>query len=843
MRPDKAPTLKFEIDDDPYAEMTVSDRVKEYRKTGDVDVLNTEAARILKVSPEEMQRVEGATEKDIEDSFYWELPEQPELIQDKDEILEYLGLLRDEHLGFEADGIYMDPDFGPIEGIYDPELERVHQEYLSRYGIDSDALERLKDQDIFLYLNKLFAVASAPIALDDRTQRDDDREAAEYATDLIFEYLISYQNSVNTLFSFIQYGSADGMKELQIIHDMFRRSYDRFMAISNDRRGMSESGNKTGHRLAEILNEFSNIFHHRYNAAETPADINYLTDRYFFNFCIEGKFSEPMTLDEQEMWLASEMGSLERLADLDRNGLIPFEIEEGKLALFGHGNTVLFVADKETSASFRTKFQILISQIHYDLVGQPNARRVIADAPEDLVYECQDFIDAASVLGTKFSEFSTDDPSLIRDYTFMMQVDMRETVERDFNISLKQLSIKEQIYFLQFLQHTTVAEAETMQHFTGTFGVAGMRTFLAMQEKGFDFGDKIVAFGRHEGAREVFESYGELLDKRVEQAELIRSEFDCETVDCDAFVAAMEKQLFGKANEYLVEQISKSEAGEDISVLTDELTHKLVMAEVINTALRNKTITSVEAMKGFRDELLSGAEVIEHELEEELVGIYEDNYLRRYQYSKEGAEQLVINFRESLRRPQTKVFLWRVGETVLGFITAEQQQSGAVYVGGLNSNAAFTTNAGPKLIKMVFSEYPLESTVLTAEATVENAAAYSQLYNFVSYTAVTDPDEGFVLKQISHPRWEFQTQKEKRGQILSYLESSDMYRSSGNRVVAYRTKDTTFVPPELDGSYVITRIFQDKKDGSRVFVLEKAPEDLMQFIEQQPTDSQMPHAA
>ncbi len=113
---------------------------------------------------------------------------------------------------------------------------------------------------------------------------------------------------------------------------------------------------------------------------------------------------------------------------------------------------------------------------------------------------------------------------MLFDYEYLVSGPVRKMIQREFDFNLKDLSIQEQFYFLNYLKRVTVSGAETMKQFTSTHGVDGMRTFLSLERGEETLGDDIVAFGQHtEIAKTVFKYYGELLD-RAERAEALVKE-------------------------------------------------------------------------------------------------------------------------------------------------------------------------------------------------------------------------------------------------------------------------------------------------------------------------------
>ena len=404
------------------------------------------------------------------------------------------------------------------------------QKFYGEYGLDDVSLQELRERDdgYIAYLSHLFEVVSRPIDTENRDQQDDDREIVTYAKELLKEHAVTTEVGALDLVGMIRIREAAGVRDVQVVENVFDDIHSEFLMLSNTPAPLETEVAKIeqnrGEQLAYSLNQFADIATQTLNADQVYTDANYLTHSYFYNCCIKEKFSEPTTLDDDELWLANEMIGLERVADLDRDTAVPFEISKGRFALFGVDGNVLYIADEEYSDEIRQECEALHERIRYRVTGQHFARRVVADIPDDIGPEPSEFIDASAQLGRDAYPELFRDKELLRDFLYLQKAHMRDTLEHDFGIELKSLSIKEQVYFLNYLKHVTVAEAETMQHLTSLYGVDGMRTFLALERGDESLGDAIVAFGQHEEvARPVFALYSELLDA-ADNAEQVLNE-------------------------------------------------------------------------------------------------------------------------------------------------------------------------------------------------------------------------------------------------------------------------------------------------------------------------------
>ncbi len=113
--------------------------------------------------------------------------------------------------------------------------------------------------------------------------------------------------------------------------------------------------------------------------------------------------------------------------------------------------------------------------------------------------------------------------SLQFDYEYLVSRPVREMIQREFSFELKDLSIQEQFYFLNYLKHTTVETAETMKYFIANFGIDAMRAFLINQhDENASENIMITGIMYEENAKPLFKAYAEILDAGDQFAKQLR---------------------------------------------------------------------------------------------------------------------------------------------------------------------------------------------------------------------------------------------------------------------------------------------------------------------------------
>lgn len=769
---------------DPYADWTDDERMAEYAQTGDPVYLTPELARRMKVSPEVMEEVTGATENDLELAQIW----QREL---------------------------------------DAEMGEMKQDLYRRYGLDDESLDELRERndEYVSYLDRLFEVASTPVNTEYRGEQDDGREIIEYSKKLLKEHAVTTEQGALDLVGMIRSREVAGVRDVQVIEEVFDEIHGEFVALSH-MSDLSEEQRARGGQLAEVLNQFSYISDQTLNADQVYKDANYLADRYFYNFCLKQKFTEPATLDNDELLLANEMIGLERLADFNRDALISFEIEKGRLALFGVDGSVLYIADEEYSDEQRDTFEKLKRQISYSVKGQYFARRVVADVPYDLGVEANYFIDASGQLGRDEYTDIFSDSELLRDFLYLQKADMRETVEQDFGVELKSLSIKEQVFFLRHLQNTSMERVQLMQSFTTRYGLDGMRTFLSLEHAGEKFGHEIVNFAEKqpEEAEEVFHYYGQLLDRANQAAHVIQEAFGEEFGDQEEVHELVGKALMSEAQDVLTDAIRDGKVEHILNKIRLSSEKALGYGSMYVALRKAGHVERLEDVN-IKETTYQGQETLE---DDRVWGMITDFYRQRY--DDEEALHHIAELRARLQQANTQVNVYTLGNNIPLATLLTQDTGEHVHVG------AFNTSTDKQLQQLQIGQHVLQGPVehlaqegRTLEATtkLENALAYINLYNFIATEELPNEfgdEPRFQL--LRNDGWNFVSKSWKKNQVLQmYRETHDeegaplVSEGEADQIVIRLPKKSTEVPDELTSGYVITKFVRDGDD--LYYVLER----------------------
>jgi len=159
---------------------------------------------------------------------------------------------------------------------------------------------------------------------------------------------------------------------------------------------------------------------------------------------------------------------------------------------------------------------------------------------------------------------------------------MRDVIEKKFGIEMKNLSLSEQFRFLQYIKNHTVDEMKPVEKLIQTFGIAGARTFLSIEQGGKKMGNKILDLGEKlpkESAEVLFKTYGDMIDASDEVVGLLKNKLG-EKVTPEIINKVKESLLLNGKN--LLERYAKQAQtceGIDCETLGQELKERLSLAK------------------------------------------------------------------------------------------------------------------------------------------------------------------------------------------------------------------------------------------------------------------------
>jgi hypothetical protein len=619
----------------------------------------------------------------------------------------------------------------------------------------------------------------------------------------------------------ISYETTDGLKQIQAIQDIVMNCptqtnphsvfgvEGKYVEIHVDKQDISEE------ELAGIIDLYTGSLQEKFFEIQATGQTNYLVSK-FIEHLVNGGYQRDMQPQEFQRYVEIAPG---RAA----------VIQPHKISFHRGG----IEREREVLAEqYRLEEDTdYVDSIESDTErADEDFRLEIEGRWDSLITKVSDVGDFAGINMVHAAEFKDIDPRLISDYIDLQNSDVRSIIEREFNISLHAVSIREQSYFLQYLKNTTVEKAETMQSFTQLYGVSGMRTFLALSQTNEITGDQLVAFGVSGDLAQVgrvFSGYSDLLDQKSDIDTFLATEFTGDEATRIQIATIAENKLQKNAAKFLVEAVTRPDTLSDVeaSELIVQVEKAAGLAAAVSAALRSRKITNVDTFQSFRQDILSGHEVRSSPLFQEMLDIYEKNYTEKYDYSPSGRQALLDSFTKTLEKDTTQVYVWRIGDTdVLTYLYADEYpEQQMVYIGGLNSNPAFQdARAGKGLIEQMLRDYDNKKYTITAEAAPANAIAYMKLYGFVATDWSSDPDEAFVLSVARQADWKFTTQDLKDKEFINLMDTEEVYESPDQSfTVCKLSPSASELAQYFANGYVMTRMIQ--RQGIMYAVMEQAP--------------------
>jgi len=183
--------------------------------------------------------------------------------------------------------------------------------------------------------------------------------------------------------------------------------------------------------------------------------------------------------------------------------------------------------------------------------------------------------------------------TMLKIYNLLIETPMRYKIEDEFNIKLKEFSVREQIQFINFLSTKSSEEIERVKLFTGKYQGIGIKTFLAM-EHGDDKGKMILDISKNEYGSEVIVAFNELIRKGQEETTTAIDELKRLSPETTANSDKILSLLVARGKDLLVEvhKLLNSGRQEKIASLIAEIKNETAAQSI----LREKFVAIAEIL-------------------------------------------------------------------------------------------------------------------------------------------------------------------------------------------------------------------------------------------------------
>jgi len=340
-------------------------------------------------------------------------------------------------------------------------------------------------------------------------------------------------------------------------------------------------------------------------------------------------------------------------------------------------------------------------------------------------------------------------------FSFFSQDEVIQKMTEDFGFDIKDLTLREQIWFVNSLRGYKPEQEKIVSDFTKKFGLAGARAFLSC-EYSDGFRDIVLSIGEtlpEELARQVFEQYGQLALLAQEKSEELAREFLTEDGETKINAVAVEQELLDRAKNFLVE-VSKAQSVSAEAVVEKLQRHEtamVVFAGIFKTTFKHADEINFDLVRGLNFEEMTAAEIsTSTEAQEQMLLVAGLNW-QEVPSMKDFVVDLLKKSFEATESP-TKFYLLKKAGRIIAFGRFDQTETGHLHAGSFNVDRDLRNSAiGDAMFKNTFDE-EAKKNVITAEAYPDSrvAMAYVEKYGFiitgVEEVALPDGQKEFGFK-------------------------------------------------------------------------------------------------
>jgi len=402
---------------------------------------------------------------------------------------------------------------------------------------------------------------------------------------------------------------------------------------------------------------------------------------------------------------------------------------------------------------------------------------------------------------------------MLFDYEYLVSRPMREMIQREFGFELKELSLREQFYFLNYLKQITVAEADQMKEFTSQYGVKGMRTFLSLEQGGKTLGDKIVAFGQHnEVAEKVFEYYSQLLDRAERAEELVQEISGAEGDAALELADQVYNNIVNRAQKDLIQAVSET----DPSRVADQVE--------TYTAEAKEYVALLQEVGAGQIEEVNSQELTEAD-KEQMKALLEANYNKLYPGSENEAFRKLVagSLDNGFSNPDTvfKILRDKDKEKIVSYnrfdIVGDSSGKEVTYFASFNVDPAYS-GVGSVMLEETVKSRLEDGRPMIAHCDPEQSITRKYI------------EDGFVATNFyevaGQPSFEIWRSRDS-GEVLQSknMTAEELLEQTDDKdSITVRQKQSGEQYPELQAERALTRYFIH--EGRTYLVFEDLPESL-----------------
>jgi len=315
----------------------------------------------------------------------------------------------------------------------------------------------------------------------------------------------------------------------------------------------------------------------------------------------------------------------------------------------------------------------------------------------------------------KNNQMSMEDMVLFR---VSSSLGFKNDIQRILSIDLSKIDLKNQFYFLNFIQRKTENDLINFKEFIKNSNneeekIYKLRTFLSIEQGGKEMGDKILTLGEKlpkESAKVLFAKYGEIIDEVDNIGGYIEKSMKGQV--SALIIDKAKENLLIKGKDLLSSYAVKADVcnGEECIDLGKDLEEKLsnIKASLLLFASACKSLSennslSLEDLANTELEVIHGLSVDE-ETQKEMKRIFKEN---RPNYPDILLDDVSREFEDNLKNikdNQTFYILKNNGD-ITSFMRLDEQKDGSVYGASFNVRTELRGSAiGSELLKKIIKK-------------------------------------------------------------------------------------------------------------------------------------------
>ncbi len=427
-----------------------------------------------------------------------------------------------------------------------------------------------------------------------------------------------------------------------------------------------------------------------------------------------------------------------------------------------------------------------------------------------------------------------------KDYIMLLDITLLDGIEKDFGFNIREMTTREQIWFVESLKGYTLDQEKKVQEFTKKFGIEGARTFFSA-EFGDTFRKEIVSLGEilpETEAQTLFHTYSALIQAAQDVEHSIMRQYFTTQETGHVDTEKISHALLHRAQHLLSETIQQTTASNQIdtapiiTALKDMQTNLEVFKSVCIGYLKNNPEAHIQDLHGMEYQR-TAVETLQESTKETMRTIATKNW-----GSKGKTGEKVLEAFEAHLKKQSGVdfYILRKDQQIIGFVSFEdaQDKRGAYKkAGSLNIAHNMRGSAiGETVLRNILMEASktarLEATVMP-ELTA--GTHYVEENGFVITGIIPNFLESdtpfFCISLDVEQNKTYTTKKIPQSDIIRLYKERQSKEAANAVIIEHFSKDqhnqmVDTIDDHIKNGYHVTRYFIDPEQAdARYYVCEK----------------------